>query len=136
MNYWILKTEPEAYSWNDLEAEGTGRWDGVRNYQARNHLQAMREGDLVLIYHSVSDREIIGIAKVVKEAYPDPTTEDPRWVAVDISPVEKLPKTVTLAQLKTDNRLANIAMLRQSRLSVSPLSPEEYDVILQLGNEG
>ena len=135
MNYWLLKSEPFKYSWDDFVREGTGVWDGVRNYQARNNLAAMKCGDLALFYHSNEGKEIVGIAKITREQYPDPTTDDPRWVVVELQPVEKLPKTVTLAQIKADPALENIALLRQSRLSVISLRPEEFDYILNLAYE-
>ena len=132
MQYWLVKSEPSAYSWNDLIEEEVGVWDGVRNYQARNNLKAMKKGDLVLFYHSVSDREVVGITEVVKEYYQDPTTDDERWVVVDLVPVRVLKKPVGLKQMKADERLENIALIKQSRLSVCPLAKEEYDVILEL----
>ncbi|PQA61069.1 EVE domain-containing protein [Siphonobacter curvatus] len=135
MNFWLVKSEPFKYSWNDFVKEKRGVWDGVRNFQARNNLKAMAVGDLVLFYHSNEGKEIVGIAKVVREAYPDPTTEDDRWVVVDLEPVEKLPKSVTLETIKADTRLQNIALIRQSRLSVSPVRPEEFDIIVGLGHE-
>jgi len=132
MNYWLVKSEPGAYSWDDFTALGRDHWDGVRNYQARNNMMAMKAQDRVLFYHSVKDKEVVGIAEVVREHYPDPTTDDTRWVVVDLAPVEKLPKPVTLQQIKADERLANIALVKQSRLSVMPIKEEEYDIILSL----
>lgn len=132
MKYWLVKSEPNAYSWEDLERDKQTFWDGVRNYMARNNLKEMGKDDLVLFYHSVSDKEVVGITKVVKEAYQDPTTDDDRWVAVDIVPVKKLSKPVTLAQVKADERLQQIALVRQGRLSVMPLKKEEFDAILEL----
>ncbi len=134
MNYWLVKSEPFKYSWDDFVAQGVGIWDGVRNYQARNNLKAMQEGDLVLFYHSNEGLEVVGIAKVVKEHYQDPTTDDARWVVVDLAPVEKLPQTVTLKQMKHDERLQNLALIKQSRLSVTPVRAEEFDVIVALGH--
>ncbi|MFC6998419.1 EVE domain-containing protein [Rufibacter roseus] len=134
MNYWLVKTEPEKYAWSDLERDGQTTWDGVRNFQARNNLQQMAEGDLVLYYHSVSDKCIVGVAKVAKAAYPDPTSDDPRWLAVTLAPEKAFAKPVTLEQIKKEERLQNIALLRQSRLSVMPLSPEEFDILLGMGN--
>ncbi len=133
MNYWLVKSEPVKYSWDRFEKEGRTVWDGVRNYQARNNLQAMKMGDRVLYYHSNEGKEIVGIAKVVREAYPDPTADDPAWVVVDLIPEQKLTKTVTLEQLKSDDRLKQMALIRQSRLSVMPVKPEEFDVIAALG---
>ena len=130
MNYWLVKSEPFKYSWDDFVKQGTGTWDGVRNYQARNNLAAMKLNDLVLFYHSNEGVEVVGIAKIVKEAYPDPTIDDKRWVVVDLMPVEKLPKTVTLQSIKADERLQDISLIRQSRLSVQQLKKEEFDIIL------
>lgn len=132
MNYWLVKSEPFKYSWEQFEKDKKTFWDGVRNYQARNNLKAMKKGDLVLWYHSNEGKEVVGIAKVVKEFYQDPTTEDPNWVVVDLAPFKKLKKTVTLEQIKEDSRLQNIALVRQGRLSVSSLLAEEFDAILDL----
>lgn len=134
MHYWLVKSEPETYSWADLVRDGRICWDGVRNYQARNNLQQMQPGDMVLFYHSVSEKAVVGIAKVDKAAYPDPTSDDSRWMAVDLVPFRDFRDPVTLEQIKQDKRLENIALLRQSRLSVMPLKPEEFDVLLALGN--
>lgn len=130
MNYWLVKTEPETYSWFDFVKLGRDRWDGVRNYQARNNLKLMQQGDQVLFYHSVNDKEVVGIAKVVREYYPDPTVEDDRWVAVDLEPVHKLDKPVTLAQIKADERLEGLALIKNSRLSVMPVLRDHFDIIL------
>lgn len=135
MRYWLVKSEPDKYSWEFFVNQGVGTWDGVRNFQARNNLKTMQLGDLVLFYHSNIGKEVVGIAKVVREHYQDPTTEDPNWVAVDLSPVEKLPKTVSLQQMKADERLQGFLLLRHSRLSVVPVSPAEFDVIIGLGHE-
>ena len=132
MNYWLVKSEPFKYSWEQFEKDKKTFWDGVRNYQARNNLKAMKKGDLVLWYHSNEGKEVVGIAKVVKEFYQDPTTEDTNWVVVDLAPFKKLKKTVTLEQIKEDKRLQNIALVRQGRLSVSSLKAEEFDAILDL----
>lgn len=132
MNYWLVKSEPVKYSWEKFEKEGKTFWDGVRNYQARNNLQGMKKDDLVFYYHSNEGMEIVGIAKVVKEAYQDPTTEDTRWVVVDLAPYKKLKKPVTLERIKKEKRLENIALIRQSRLSVMPLKREEFDLILEM----
>jgi len=132
MNYWLVKSEPGTYSWNDFTELGRDHWDGVRNYQARNNLKLMKEGDLVLFYHSVKYKEVVGMARVVREHYPDPTTTDNRWVVVDLVPERKMSKPVTLAQIKADGRLQQIALVKQSRLSVMPIKPEEFDVILEL----
>lgn len=135
MNYWLVKSEPFKYSWDDFVKQGTGTWDGVRNYQARNNLAAMKLDDLVLFYHSNEGIEVVGIAKIVKEAYPDPTIDDKRWVVVDLVPVEKLPKTVTLQSIKADPRLQDVSLIRQSRLSVQQLKKEEFDIILSKAYE-
>lgn len=134
MNYWLVKSEPFKYSWSDFVNQGVGVWDGVRNYQARNNLKAMQVDDLVLFYHSNEGLDVVGVAKVVKEAYQDPTTEDSRWVVVDLMPVEKLPKSVTLKQIKADERLQDIGLIKQSRLSVSAIKATEFDVILELAH--
>lgn len=134
MNYWLVKSEPEKYSWDKFVADGRTFWDGVRNYAARNNLRAMQEGDLVLFYHSNEGKEVVGIAKVVKEAYQDPTTDDTNWVVVELSPVEKLKKPVTLAQIKADEMLKDIQLVKLSRLSVASIKPEEFDYILKLGS--
>ncbi len=131
--YWLVKSEPSAYSWDDLVREGEDLWDGVRNHQARNNLNSMKLGDLILFYHSVDAREVVGIARVTREGYPDPTTDDPRWVAVDLEPVRPLNKPVTLGQIKNDAALGDMALIRQSRLSVVPLSRPEFQHILTLG---
>ncbi|GEO06409.1 ubiquinol-cytochrome c reductase [Adhaeribacter aerolatus] len=134
MQYWLVKSEPEAYSWADLVKDGNTAWTGVRNYQARNNLGQMKKDDLVLFYHSVSEKAVVGIARVAQEAYPDSTTDDARWVAVDLAPETSLKKEVTLDQIKKDSRLENISLLKQSRLSVMPLKPEEFDLILGMSN--
>jgi len=134
MNYFLVKSEPFKYSWDQLVKDGQTFWDGVRNYQARNNLQSMRMGDLVLFYHSNEGKEVIGIAKVVKEAYQDPTTTDERWVVVDLAPVEALKKPVTLEVIKEDKQLQDIALVRQGRLSVMPLKRAEFDRIIALGS--
>jgi predicted RNA-binding protein with PUA-like domain len=134
MHYWIIKTEPSTYSWDKFVAEGKSMWEGVRNYQARNNMMAMKLGDLVLFYHSNEGKEIVGMAKVTKEHYPDPTTDDPRWVVVEFEPVQQFKKPVTLAMLKADERFAHVSLVRQGRLSVLPIKREEFDLILGLGN--
>jgi len=133
MNYWLVKSEPEAYSWQRLLNEEVAVWDGVRNYQARNNLMAMKKGDLVLFYHSVSEKTVTGIAIVENEYFPDPTTNDTRWVAVVIRKFKSLSKPVSLATIKLDKRLSEIALVRHTRLSVMPLKSEEYDIIVSLG---
>ncbi|MBX5438148.1 MAG: EVE domain-containing protein [Thermoflavifilum sp.] len=134
MAKWLVKSEPFVYSWDQLVQDGKTCWDGVRNYQARNNLQAMRKGDEVLFYHSNEGLAIVGIAKVVREAYPDPTTDDPRWVAVDLAPLQALPRPVSLAELKAEPRLKNLALIRQGRLSVCPVQEAEWEVILELAS--
>ncbi|MEC3878420.1 EVE domain-containing protein [Parapedobacter sp. 10938] len=133
MNYFLVKSEPFKYSWQQFLADKQTFWDGVRNYQARNNLQAMKKGDLVLFYHSNEGKEVVGIAKVVTEAYQDPTTTDERWVVVDLAPVETLKKPVTLEIIKADRQLQDVALVRQGRLSVMPLKREEFDRIVALG---
>lgn len=135
MNYWLVKSEPFKYSWEQFEKDKITFWDGVRNYQARNNLKEMKKGDLVLWYHSNEGKEIVGIAKVAKESYQDPTTEDPNWVVVDLKCFKKLKKTITLEQIKADNRLANMGLVRQGRLSVSSLTMDEFDTIIALSEE-
>ncbi len=132
MNYWLVKSEPSTYSWEQFEKDGKTIWDGVRNYAARNNLRDMKKGDLVYWYHSNEGKEIVGIAKVSKESYQDPTTEDSAWLVVELKPFKKLKKTVTLEQIKADKRLQNMALVKIGRLSVSPLKPEEFDIILEL----
>jgi len=134
MQYWLVKSEPVKYSWEKFNKDGRTFWDGVRNYQARNNLREMKEGDLVLFYHSNEGKEVVGIAKVVKEAYQDPTTDDTNWVVVELSPVETLKKPVTLATIKADPQLANIQLIKLGRLSVISLKPEEFDRIIVLGS--
>lgn len=134
MNYWLVKSEPFKYSWEQFEKDKKTFWDGVRNYQARNNMQAMQKGDLVLFYHSNEGMCVVGIAKVVKEAYPDPTIDDPRWVVVDLAPHKKLKKPVTLEAIKADPVLQNIGLVRQGRLSVMSLKAEEFDRIIEMGN--
>jgi predicted RNA-binding protein with PUA-like domain len=134
MNYWLVKSEPFKYSWQKFNEEGRTFWDGVRNYQARNNLREMKEGDLVLFYHSNEGKEVVGIAKVAKEFYQDPSTTDPNWVVVDLVPVESLKKPVTLEQIKADEMLQNIHLVRQGRLSVMGLKPEEFDRIVEMGS--
>lgn len=132
MAYWLVKSEPFKYSWEEFEKDGKTTWDGVRNYAARLHLRAMKKGDQVFFYHSNEGLQIVGIAMVHKEAYQDPTTDNDAWVAVDLKPVKKLKKPVTLEQVKADKRLKEMALLRISRLSVQPVTDEEWKVILEL----
>ena len=134
LNYWLVKSEPEAYSWTTFLADDGTAWTGVRNYQARNNLNLMQPGDLVLFYHSVSEKAVVGVAEVAAPATPDTTAEaGSPWVAVQLRPVYPLAHPVSLAQLKADARLAELGLIRQSRLSVTPVRPEEFDVILALG---
>ena len=132
MNHWLIKSEPFKYSWEQMLSDKRTFWDGVRNYQARNNLREMKEGDLCFFYHSNEGKEIVGIVKIVKEHYQDPTSEDANWVVVDVAPFETLKKTVTLEQIKNDKRLANIGFVKQGRLSVMKLTQYEFDIILEL----
>ncbi len=134
MNFWLVKQEPSKYSWEQFVKDKETLWDGVRNYQARNNLIAMRKGDLVFFYHSVVGKEIKGVAKVIRESYPDPTTDDERWVVVDLKPVKAFKESVTLDAIKEHPRLREIALVKQSRLSVMPLTENEFKTILQLGD--
>jgi len=134
MNYWLVKQEPSKYSWEQFVQDGETYWDGVRNYQARNNLQAMKKGDLVLFYHSVVGKEIKGIAAVTKTAYQDPTTDDTRWVVVNLKPEVTMSKSVTLGEIKAHPDLQSIALVKQSRLSVIPLEEADFQIILNLGN--
>jgi predicted RNA-binding protein with PUA-like domain len=132
-SFWLVKSEPFKYSWEDLVADGSTYWDGVRNYMARNNLQAMKKGDLALYYHSNEGKEVVGVARVTREAYPDPTTDDERWVVVDFEPVKPLKEPVGLSQIREDRELKDIAVLRYNRLSVAPVTPPEFRRILKLG---
>lgn len=133
MNYWLIKSEPFKYSWEQFLKDKKTFWDGVRNYAARNNLSAMKKGDQVFFYHSNEGLCIVGIAKVVKEAYQDPTTKEEAWVAVDFSPYKTLKKPVTLEQIKNDEQLKGMELVRLQRLSVSKVKPEEFDRICMLG---
>ncbi|MEO7800356.1 MAG: EVE domain-containing protein [Ginsengibacter sp.] len=132
MAYWLVKSEPDAYSWEQLVKDKKTEWTGVRNYAARLNLNAMKKGDKVLYYHSNVGTDIVGIAEVAKEHYQDPSTEDERWVAVDLKPVKKLKNPVSLSQAKADKRLADMALVRLGRLSVQPVTEAEWDVIMEL----
>ena len=134
MKYWLLKSEPDAWSWDNQVKEGTSMWDGVRNYQARNNLKEMKKNDLCFFYHSVTERSIVGIVKVVKEYYPDPTDKTERFVVVDVKATKKLKKPVSLDQIKENNKLKDIALVKQSRLSVMPLKKTEWDIIIKMSN--
>ncbi|MDD9802259.1 MAG: EVE domain-containing protein [Deltaproteobacteria bacterium] len=132
-SHWLVKSEPLKYSWDQFVRDGETYWDGVRNYAARNNLRAMKKGDLVLYYHSNEGREVVGVARVKGESYPDPTTGDERWLVVDLSPLKPLAQPVALAQIKADPRLAEIALVKQPRLSVMPVTKAAFDRILSLG---
>jgi predicted RNA-binding protein with PUA-like domain len=132
MNYWLVKQEPEKYSFDDLLKEGRTDWTGVRNFQARINLREMKTGDKVLFYHSVSDKAVIGTAEISREAFPDATDETGKWIAVEIKPLEKFAKAVTLGEIKAEKSLANIGLIKQSRLSVVPLTEAEFKTILNL----
>ena len=135
MAYWLVKSEPSVYSWEQFEKDKQTFWDGVRNYAARNHLRTMKKGEEVLYYHSNEGLEIVGIAKVAKEAYQDPSTDDDRWVAVDLKPYKKLKHPVSLETIKKDKRLSNMALVRISQLSVQPVSDDEWKAIMELAKE-
>ncbi|RFM25855.1 EVE domain-containing protein [Deminuibacter soli] len=135
MSHWLIKSEPFKYSWDQMVKDGVTFWDGVRNYQARNNLRSMKKGDKLFFYHSNEGMEIVGIVQVAKEAYQDPTTDDTNWVVVDVKPVKKLKKPVSLVQMKADERLANFALIRQGRLSVCPVTDEEWKIIMELAGE-
>jgi predicted RNA-binding protein with PUA-like domain len=131
-NFWLVKQEPSAYSWANLVADGKTAWTGVRNYTARNNLRAMRKGDAVFFYHSVVGKEIVGVSKVVREAYPDPTAKEGDWSAVDLAPEKQLPKPVTLEEIKRNSKLKEMALLRLSRLSVQSVTAAQFDEILRM----
>lgn len=133
MNYWLVKSEPFKYSWDQFVKDGKTFWDGVRNYAARNNLKAMKKGDQVLFYHSNEGLAIVGIAEVIKEAYQDPTTDDPNWVVVDLKPLKPVPKPVTLTDIKATPDLAEMDLVRLSRLSVGAVKEKEYKKILKMG---
>lgn len=133
MAWWLMKSEPDAYSWDDLIEEKKGTWDGVRNYAARLHLQAMKKGDTAFFYHSNEGKEIVGIAKIVETAFPDPTDETGKWTAVRVSPVKPFKKFVTLADIKANPKLAEMLIIKQSRLSVAPVSDAHAKIVLAMG---
>jgi predicted RNA-binding protein with PUA-like domain len=135
MAYWLVKSEPFKYSWDQFVKDGKTFWDGVRNYAARNNLRDMKKGDQAFFYHSNEGVEIVGIAKVIREAYQDPTTEEDAWVVVDLKPVKKLKNPVTLQQIKKESRLSGMALLRLSRLSVQPVTEDEWHIILEMSNK-
>ena len=135
MAYWLVKSEPSKYSWDQFQKDGKTVWDGIRNYAARNNLRAMKNGDEVLFYHSNEGLDIVGIAKVAKEAYPDPTSDEDKWVVVDLKPVRKIKKPVSLSQVKADKRLSEMALVRLGRLSVQPVTADEWKIIMELAGE-
>ncbi len=132
MSYWLVKSEPEAYAWSQLVKDGVTAWTGVRNFAARNHLRAMKSGDPVFFYHSGEEKSVVGLARVVNEAYPDPTATEGDWSCVDLAPEKALAKPVTLATIKADKILKQMVLARQSRLSVSPVTSEQFERLLQL----
>ena len=133
-SYWMVKQEPETYSWDNFVAEGRTDWTGVRNYQARNNLREMKTGDRVLFYHSGKDKAVVGFAEVVKDAYQDPTADDAQWVAVDLKPIKRFKTPVPLPAIRYDKRLSGLPLIRQSQLSVMPLTRDEFDVLVTMGN--
>ena len=133
MQHWLVKQEPEKYPWSQFVKENGTYWDGVRNYQARNNLRAMKKGDHVFFYHSVSEKAVVGVAKVTREAYPDPTAKKGDWSMVDLKPIKSMVEPVTLEQIKAESKLSEVALIKQSRLSVMPLRAPEFRRILQLG---
>ncbi len=134
MKYWLLKSEPDAWSWDNQVKEGASMWDGVRNYQARNNLKKMKKNDLCFFYHSVTEKSVVGIVKVVKEYYPDPTDNTERFVVVDVKATKKLKKPVTLYQIKENIKLKDVALLKQSRLSVMPIKKMEWNEIIKMSS--
>jgi predicted RNA-binding protein with PUA-like domain len=135
MKHWLVKSEPHKYSWEQFLKDKKTFWDGVRNYQARNNLRLMKKGDLVMFYHSNEGKHVVGIAKVIKEHYQDPTTTDPNWVVVDLAPFKTLSRAVTLEEIKEDHKLQNIALVKQGRLSVMPLNNTEFDRIIEISED-
>ena len=132
-SFWIIKQEPSQYNWKQFEKDRETYWDGVRNYQARNNLKKMKKGDNLLFYHSVVGKEIVGIAEVTREAYPDPTTDDERWVVVDLKPIKPFKVPVTLEDIQAHKELSEIALIKQARLSVMPITKKEFQILLKLG---
>jgi predicted RNA-binding protein with PUA-like domain len=132
--YWLVKSEPESYSWSDLVKDGKTSWTGVRNFQARNNLRAMKKGDLVAFYHSVTDKQIVGIAKIVGEAYPDQTADEGEWSTVDLAPEKPLKRPISLAEVKADAVLKKMALVRLSRISVVSVSEAEWERMISLGS--
>jgi predicted RNA-binding protein with PUA-like domain len=135
MAYWLIKSEPFKYSWDQFVSDGSTFWDGVRNYAARNNLRSMKKGDLAFFYHSNEGLAIVGIAKVIKEAYQDPTTEETAWLAVDFKPYKKLKTPVTLAEIKANSALVNMALIRLGRLSVQPVLDSEWTLVMDMAGE-
>ena len=141
MNFWLVKSEPDKYGWHHFTEQGRAVWDGVRNYQARNNLNAMRLGDQVLYYHSVTSPGVVGLATVVREAYPDPTVAAAsgqaryNWVVVELAPIIAFDKPISLARIKAEPLLANVGLIKQSRLSVMPIRPDEFELILKMGQK-
>jgi len=133
MAAWLIKSEPAKYSWEMLVRDKRTFWDGVRNYQSRNNMQAMKKGDFCLFYHSVTGKEVVGVAKVVRTAYSDPTTDDDRWVVMDVAPWKAMKKPVSLDALRAETNTCDMALIKQSRLSVSPVTGKEYKAVLKLG---
>lgn len=134
MNYWLVKQEPSQYNWEQFVKDKETYWDGVRNFQARNNLKAMKKGDLAFFYHSVSEKQVVGVARVSGESYPDPTISDSRWVVVNLKAVKALKNPVSLADIKSHPKLQEIALVKQSRLSVLPLTRSDFETILKMGN--
>ena len=132
MNYWLVKQEPTAYSWDDFVKDGKTAWTGVRNFQARNNLRSMKAGDRVLFYHSVTDKAVIGEAEVVREAFTDPTATEGNWIAVELKPIKTLPRRVSLEEIRADKKFSQLALVRSPRLSVMPVTADEYRAILAL----
>ncbi len=132
--YWLVKQEPEDFSWSDLVGDGGTQWTGVRNFQARNNLRQMKAGDAVFFYHSGKEKSVVGIAQVARAAYPDPTADDPSWVAVDIKPVKPLSQPVPLIDIRANPKLRNLLLIRQSRLSVMPVTQQEFQEIVRMGS--
>ena len=135
MKYWLVKSEPYKYSWQMMVKDKTTYWDGVRNYQARNNLKSMKKGDKVLFYHSNEGKEIVGLTKVIKEFYQDPTTDDDKWVVVDLKAVKTLRRAISLKEIKSDNKLKDISLIKQSRLSVMEIKKEHFEYIIDKSDE-
>lgn len=133
MNYWLMKTEPGTFSWDDLVRDKKAVWDGVRNFQARNNLKAMKKGDFAFIYHSMEDKAVIGIAEIIREHFPDPKDKD--WAAVEIKPIKKLKNPVNLGTIKQEKQLANMVLVNNSRLSVQPVRKEEFDLVIGMSDK-